>query len=111
MHYHGIKNRSIEQEKILDSFANSDVVVTTYAVLSAEINFTKLNPEKKLRHESKYPRRKSPLMQFSWWRVCLDEAQMVESGVSKAATVAKMIPRINAWAITGTPVSTFITVS
>ncbi|PQE34022.1 hypothetical protein CJF32_00002864 [Rutstroemia sp. NJR-2017a WRK4] len=104
MHYQGIKNRRIEQEEILDSFANSDVVITTYAVLSAEINFTKLNPEKKLRHESKYPRRKSPLMQFSWWRVCLDEAQMVESGVSKAATVAKMIPRINAWAITGTPV-------
>ncbi|KAM3075621.1 hypothetical protein ACMFMG_007757 [Clarireedia jacksonii] len=104
MYYHGIKNQRIEQGEILDSFANFDVVVTTYAVLSAEINFTKLNPEKKLRHESKYPRRKSPLMQFSWWRVCLDEAQMVESGVSKAATVAKMIPRVNAWAITGTPV-------
>jgi len=43
-------------------------------------------------------------MKFSWGRVCLDDAQMVESGVGKAATVAKMIPRINAWAITGTPV-------
>lgn len=29
---------------------------------------------------------------------------MVESGVSNAATVARIIPRVNAWCITGTPV-------
>jgi len=29
---------------------------------------------------------------------------MVESGVSNAAIVARMIPRVNAWGITGTPV-------
>jgi E3 ubiquitin-protein ligase SHPRH len=38
------------------------------------------------------------------YRVCIDEAQMIESGVSNAAVVARMIPRINAWCITGTPV-------
>jgi E3 ubiquitin-protein ligase SHPRH len=34
----------------------------------------------------------------------MDEAQMIESGVSKAAVVARMIPRVNAWCVTGTPV-------
>ena len=34
----------------------------------------------------------------------MDEAQMIESGVSNAAVVARLIPRINAWCITGTPV-------
>jgi E3 ubiquitin-protein ligase SHPRH len=29
---------------------------------------------------------------------------MIESGVSSAATLARIIPRINAFAITGTPV-------
>jgi len=29
---------------------------------------------------------------------------MIESGVSNAAIVARMIPRINAWCVTGTPV-------
>src|SRR5947207_2270176 len=29
---------------------------------------------------------------------------MIESGVSNAALVARIIPRVNAWAITGTPV-------
>ena len=43
-------------------------------------------------------------MQISWWRVCLDEAQMVESGVTNAARLARLIPRINAWSVTGTPV-------
>ncbi|ESZ90401.1 hypothetical protein SBOR_9212 [Sclerotinia borealis F-4128] len=104
-YYEGIKSRNVHYATIMEEFATSNVVVTTYAVLSSEINFTSLNPGRTLRRESKYQRTKSPLMQFSWWRVCLDEAQMVESGVGKAATVARMIPRINAWAITGTPVT------
>jgi E3 ubiquitin-protein ligase SHPRH len=106
MHYEGINrghNESTAAE-LRDKFINTDVVISTYGVLSAEIYYTPLNPEKSLRRESKYKRPKSPLMEFSWWRICMDEAQMVESGVSKAATVARMLPRINAWCITGTPV-------
>ena len=106
MHYEGISKSSKEMsaEELRDNIINSDVVISTYAVLAGEINYTLLNPEKSLRNESKYKRPKTPLMDFSWWRICIDEAQMVESGVSKAATVARIIPRINAWCITGTPV-------
>ena len=104
-HYKGIKEHGKENlGQLVNSLAASDVVITTYSVLAAEINFTALNPEKSLRKEPKYPRPKSPLMQLSWWRVVMDEAQMIESGVSKAAVVARMIPRINAWCVTGTPV-------
>jgi E3 ubiquitin-protein ligase SHPRH len=38
------------------------------------------------------------------YTVLMDEAQMIESGVGNAAVVARMIPRINAWCVTGTPV-------
>jgi E3 ubiquitin-protein ligase SHPRH len=106
-HYEGIKaqnNMDSNLSELVDDLATSDVVLTTYSVLAAEIHYTKLNGEKSLRQKPKYPRPKSPLMQLSWWRVCIDEAQMIESGVSKAAVVARMIPRINAWCITGTPV-------
>lgn len=41
---------------------------------------------------------------LSRWRCLIDEAQMIESGVSNAAVVARMIPRVNAWCVTGTPV-------
>jgi len=105
MHYEGVKaHNKINASDLLNSLATSDVVISTYSVLAAEINFTQLNPTKRLRHESKYPRPKSPIMMLSWWRILMDEAQMIESGVSKAAVVARMIPRENAWCVTGTPV-------
>lgn len=106
-HYEGAKakaHRKRDFADLLDDLASSDVVISTYNVLTAEIHFTQLNPRKSLRRESKYPRPKSPLMLLSWWRCLIDEAQMIESGVSNAAVVARMIPRVNAWCVTGTPV-------
>ncbi|KAJ5035392.1 uncharacterized protein L3040_007862 [Drepanopeziza brunnea f. sp. 'multigermtubi'] len=106
-HYEGIKAKVHSKRDfsdLLNDLASSDIVVSTYSVLAGEIHFTHLNPGKRLRHESKYPRPKSPLMLLSWWRCLIDEAQMIESGVSNAAVVARMIPRVNAWCVTGTPV-------
>jgi E3 ubiquitin-protein ligase SHPRH len=90
--------------ELLDYLASSDIVISSYSILAAEINFTQLNPEKTLRQASKYPRPKSPLMALQFFRVVMDEAQMIESGVSNAAIVARMVPRVNAWCVTGTPV-------
>ncbi|TVY73430.1 putative ATP-dependent helicase [Lachnellula suecica] len=105
MHYTGIRGHSkLSPAELLDALASSDIVISSYSVLAAEINFTQLNPEKTLRNASIYPRPKSPLMALQFFRVVMDEAQMIESGVSKAAVVARMVPRINAWCVTGTPV-------
>ena len=95
-------SRSNHQE-LLTKCASYDVVLTTYNILAKEIHYAG-GPERSLRHEKKYQRRQSPLTQTLWWRVILDEAQMVESGVSNAAKVAKLIPRRHAWAVSGTPV-------
>lgn len=104
-HYSGCKVDTHEEEEALSrELASQDVVVTTYSVLSTELNYVLEPPQRPRRHERKYHRPKSPLMQLNWWRVCLDEAQMIESGVSRAAEVAKLVPRVNAWGITGTPV-------
>lgn len=85
--------------------AAHDVVLTTYTVLSSEVWFARPPPDRQLRggdkRKSTAPR--SPLTQIYWWRVCLDEAQMIESGISHAAEVACLVPRVNAWAVTGTP--------
>lgn len=105
MHYQGIKAHSkMSPTELLDCLASSDIVISSYSILAAEINFTQLNPEKTLRQASKYPRPKSPLMALQFFRVVMDEAQMIESGVSNAAIVARMVPRVNAWCVTGTPV-------
>ena len=79
-----------------------DVVLTTYPILARDIHYAEA-PPRNLRHGKKYEKRLSPLTQIDWWRVILDEAQMVESGVSNAGKVASIIPRQLAWCVSGTP--------
>ncbi|KAM3552132.1 hypothetical protein ARSEF4850_007537 [Beauveria asiatica] len=105
IHYQGCKKlEEDEQGTAVVKLASYDVVITTYTVLSQELHFATDPPERSRRFERAYKRPKSSLVQLSWWRVCLDEAQMIENGVSQAASVARLIPRTNAWGITGTPV-------
>ncbi|QIX00054.1 hypothetical protein AMS68_005571 [Peltaster fructicola] len=99
------RNVALEEETFLDALANDyDVVLTTYQTLSRELHYAVAPPERNLRHARKYERPRSFLIQLQWWRICLDEAQMVESGVTAAAQVACRLPRVNSWAVSGTPV-------
>jgi len=67
MHYEGIKgHKDLGHLNLVEALATSDIVVTTYTILAAEIYYTQLNGEKSLRATSKYPRPKSPLMQLQW---------------------------------------------
>ena len=102
-HYEGIKSPAHRTANLLNEFANSDIVLTTYNTISREVHYVAERPDRNLRSKPRYEPPKSPLTQINWWRVCLDEAQMIENGVSAAATVAKLIPRVNAWAVSGTP--------
>lgn len=103
-HYTGIqRHQEMSDDALTEMMSSYDVVLTTYNVLSREVHYTGHQPDRSLRHEKRFEPRKTPLTRISWWRVCLDEAQMVESGVSNAAKVAILIPRHNAWAVTGTP--------
>lgn len=107
LHYKGLPSSSASKKEhaaaTVGELMRYDVVLTTYGVLSKEIHYATPPPDRSSRHEKRHERRKSPLVEISWWRVCLDEAQMVESGVSNAAKVARVIPRCNAWAVSGTP--------
>ncbi|KAL4783489.1 SNF2 family N-terminal domain-containing protein, partial [Aspergillus varians] len=109
-HYTGIqRHQTLSDRELLELMADNDIVLTTYNVLAREIHYAGNAPKRNLRHEKRFEPRKSPLVKISWWRVCLDEAQMIESGVSNAAKVARLIPRQMAWAVTGTPLRKDIT--
>ncbi|KAL2864568.1 putative SNF2 family helicase/ATPase [Aspergillus lucknowensis] len=109
-HYTGIqRHQTLSDQELVELMADNDVVLTTYNVLAREIYYAGDAPKRHLRHEKRFEARKSPLVKISWWRVCLDEAQMIESGVSNAAKVARLIPRQMAWAVTGTPLRKDIT--
>ncbi|KAH0125033.1 hypothetical protein KCU66_g7167, partial [Aureobasidium melanogenum] len=107
LHYKGVSDVGSSKkgaQSIVADLAKCDVVLTTYSVLAKEVHFAVDPPERSLRQrERKRARPRSPLVQMHWWRVCLDEAQMVESGVSAAAQVASLLPREHAWAVSGTP--------
>lgn len=95
------KGRS--EEELVERISESDIVLASYHTISREIHFTEPPPERSLRFQKVYARKRSPLVQVEWWRCILDECQMVESGVSNAAKVANQIPRVLAWAVSGTP--------
>ncbi|PYH94433.1 hypothetical protein BO71DRAFT_419349 [Aspergillus ellipticus CBS 707.79] len=108
--YNGIqRHQKLPDGELVELVSNNDVVLTTYNILAREVHYSGDAPKRNLRHEKRFEPRRTPLVQISWWRVCLDEAQMVESGVSNAARVARLIPRQMAWAVTGTPLRKDIT--
>ena len=105
MIYEGIRSaiNNNNDDEMMNKLLQHDIVLSTYHTLANEIHYSSETPNRNLRNDKKYERRKSPLVQIEWWRVVLDECQMVESGVSNAARVARLIPRRNAWAVSGTP--------
>jgi E3 ubiquitin-protein ligase SHPRH len=109
-HYTGIqRHQLLSDDELVELLADQDVVLTTYNVLAREVHYSGDAPTRSLRHAKRFEPRRTPLVRISWWRVCIDEAQMIESGVSNAARVARLIPRQNAWAVTGTPLRKDIT--
>ena len=96
--YEGLRSEASKSnhEALMLRCMQHDIVLTTYNVLARDIHYVE-RTDRNLRREKRYEKRLSPLTQIHWWRVVLDEAQMVESGVSNAAKVAKLIPREIAW--------------
>jgi len=91
------------------TLAKYDVVITTYEVLSKELDYVdlphcNLADGRRFRNAKRYTSLPSPLTCVQWWRVCLDEAQMVECTTTRSAEMALRLSAINRWCITGTPV-------
>ncbi|KAJ3312124.1 hypothetical protein HDV04_003378 [Boothiomyces sp. JEL0838] len=84
------------------TLAKYDVVLCTYHNLQKELYAALPGREKTTRRETVYEKRTSPFVQINWWRVVLDEAQLVQ-GKNKTLEMALMIPRVHPWAVTGTP--------
>lgn len=85
--------------------AKYDIVITTYGVLQTDLRLTEEDKDFSLRYQRKYSPPKSPLTRVKWWRLCLDEAQTVETPTSKVSEMAKKLSAEFRWAVTGTPIS------
>ncbi|XP_035213745.1 uncharacterized protein LOC118187600 [Stegodyphus dumicola] len=101
--------RGVDQHKFINpqDLADHDIILISYEVLRRELSHLNV-PHGASRRALRYPRKfsviPSPLLAIKWWRICLDEAQMVESVTSKAAEMALQLHTINRWCVTGTPI-------
>ncbi|CAK5267784.1 unnamed protein product [Mycena citricolor] len=85
-----------------------DVVVTTYATLSRDVNVARAARQRPRREDVVYAatieRARSPLIMTEWLRVVMDEVQMVGGG--QVEDMVSMIPRVSSFAVSGTPART-----
>lgn len=83
-----------------------DVIITTYETLRKELYFAQVKTgEKRTRRiAATYMAPPSPLLSVRFWRLCLDEAQMVEGSATRAAEMARRFHTIHRWCVTGTPI-------
>lgn len=89
----------------LHRLVRADVVLTTYDALRSDMYVVAhMRSTRKFRNEKRFRATPTPLLSIEWWRVCLDEAQMVESRVSQQAIMARSLSARYRWCVTGTPV-------
>lgn len=87
--------------------ATADIVLTTYDTLRADLSHDvegNDEQERPMRFRKRYPVVPTPLTRLRWWRICLDEAQMVESNSARATEMALRLDAQIRWCVTGTPI-------
>lgn len=94
---------SVKKPKIANRKSDENQVSTDFekALQNELILALRHNKLPDIYHNNEY---KSPLMFLQFWRVVLDEVQMVSSQVSRAFQSAALIPRYHSWGVSGTPI-------
>ena len=109
------KNSTIIKPLLPMHLLHYDIIITTYDVLRSDLTYavniqprndnTRMTRNKKLNNNrKKYRILPTPLISIEYWRVCLDEAQMVGSSTAKSATMALKLRSHYKWCISGTPI-------
>lgn len=85
--------------------ATYDIILTDYKTLQREFYYSNYNSTtRQLRKPAQYLVVKSSLLYINWWRVCLDEAQMFSSTITKPARLVAQLSAVHRWGVTGTPI-------
>lgn len=82
--------------------ADADIVLMSFSSLMNELGHSSENPflsssRKQLRKRKRYRVVPSPLTSIKWWRICLDEAQNVETPTASSARMALQLSSVHKW--------------
>ncbi|CAI0457309.1 unnamed protein product [Linum tenue] len=107
--YEGVRESSLLNTSAIgiEELVCADIVLTTYDVLREDLSHDSDRHEGDrhfLRFQKRYPVTPTLLTRIFWWRLCLDEAQMVESNAAGATEMALRLSAKHRWCITGTPI-------
>ncbi|KAL0556995.1 hypothetical protein IC582_005513 [Cucumis melo] len=107
--YEGVRDTSLlgTLSVQINDLINSDIVLTSYDVLKEDLSHDSDRHEgdrRFMRFQKRYPVIPTPLTRIFWWRICLDEGQMVESNATAATEMASRLYASHRWCITGTPI-------
>ncbi|KAG8380997.1 hypothetical protein BUALT_Bualt06G0075000 [Buddleja alternifolia] len=107
--YEGVRHTSFSDEPVTDinELLSADIVLTTYEVLKEDLPHDSERHEgdrRFMRYKKRYPVVPTLLTRVLWWRICLDEAQMVEGNAAAATELAMRLHGKHRWCITGTPI-------
>lgn len=85
--------------------AKYDLIIADFNGLGGELNLVEAAQAKRTsRHALKYLKPICPLQKINFWRICIDEAQIIESGLTRSARLLEHLKSTHRWAITGTPI-------
>ncbi|SMN21949.1 similar to Saccharomyces cerevisiae YLR247C IRC20 Putative helicase [Maudiozyma saulgeensis] len=93
--------------QIVHKLSQYDVIITTYNVINMEIHYTQYNAnQRSRRNDNNAPRYdySSPLSLMQFFRIILDEVQMLKSDNTQAAKCTALLDRIHTWGVSGTPI-------
>ncbi|KAK6749536.1 hypothetical protein RB195_001882 [Necator americanus] len=85
-----------------------NIILCTYEALQKEIFYVPLNVSAKdlrKRSHSNFQNYPSPLLAAIFFRICLDESQLVESKVKAASRMCSFLRARYHWCVSGTPLS------
>lgn len=93
--------------QIVTELSNFDIIITTYDVINLELHYAQYNANlRSRRYQNSAPKYdySSPLSLMEFWRILLDEVQMLKSDNTQIAKCTSLLSRIHTWGVSGTPI-------